>query len=211
MRSKMKVMREKMPKGIKRFAALLSLAALLPLLPVFVNSHACAAASTIAPSFTVNDEAEVRGVVQSVFEQLRSGRYGELYDLLPNASRSRLSRERFTSMLQRTRDMYELDRMEVGAVRTSGDLAVVDTVFYGRVLRPIASEGKIVAQQYLVREDGSWRVATGDRATIRRFLAANPRFAQKFPVRQPRIYLKRDGKWVDISALGAAAARRSRQ
>jgi hypothetical protein len=103
--------------------------------------------------------------------------------------------------------MYELDRMEVGAVRTSGDLAVVDTVFYGRVFQPIQSEGKIVAQQYLVREDGKWRVATGDRQTVKRFLAANPRFAQKFPIRQPRIYIKREGKWMDISALRAAARR----
>lgn len=158
-----------------------------------------------------SDESEVRGVVQSVFQQLKSGQYGDLYDLLPSASRARISRERFTNMLERTRNMYELDRMDIGAVRTSGDLAVVDTVFYGRVLQPIQSEGKIVAQQYLVREDGKWRVATGDRATVRRFLASNPRFGQKFPLRQPRIYIKRDGKWVDISALGRAAARRASQ
>jgi hypothetical protein len=151
----------------------------------------------------VSDEAEVRGVVQSVFEQLRSGQYGDLYDLLPNASRARISRERFMNMLQRTRNMYVLERMDIGAVRTSGDLAVVDTVFYGRVLQPIQSEGKIVAQQYLVREDGKWRVATGDRQTVKRFLAANPRFAQKFPVRQLRIYVKREGQWMDVSALKA--------
>jgi hypothetical protein len=189
----MKAMRSKMLTRVERYAALLAILVLL-----FISAARVEAAR--APS----DEAEVRGVVQSVFERLKSGQYGELYDLLPNASRARFTRERFTSMLQRTRNAYELDRLDIGAVRTSGDLAVVDTVFYGRVLQPFASEGKIVAQQYLVREDGKWRVATGDRATVRRFLAANPRFAQKFPIRQPHIYIKRDGQWVDVSALVAA-------
>jgi hypothetical protein len=70
---------------------------------------------------------------------------------------------------------------------------------YGSVSRPAQAEGKIVAQQYLVREGGRWRVATGDRATVRRFLAANPAFAKKFPIKGPRVYLKSGGRWVDIS------------
>jgi hypothetical protein len=149
----------------------------------------------------VQDNAEVRGVAQRIFQQLKSGDYNALYETLPTAQQRRISRERFTRSLSRTRDLYELDKLEIGAVRTSGDLAVVDTVMYGRVLRPIQSEGKIIAQQYLVREDGSWRVATGDRATVQKFLAANPTFARKFPLRQPRVYVKRDGRWVDVSSL----------
>jgi hypothetical protein len=199
MRLMMKVMKLKMWRRVKRYAAL---AGVLVLLSMSASLHAGARVAS--------DESEVRGVVQNVFEQLKSGQYGDLYDLLPNASRARISRERFTGMLQRTRHMYELERMDIGTVRTSGDLAVVDTVFYGRVLQPIQSEGKIVAQQYLVREDGRWRVATGDRTTVRRFLASNPRFAQKFPVRQPRIYIKREGQWVDITALAAGARRKNR-
>lgn len=153
------------------------------------------------------DDAEVRGVVNQVFQQLKSGDYGALYEVLPANSRSRISRERFTSMLERTRDMYELDRIEIGAVRTSGDIAVAETVMYGRVRRPIQSDAKIVAQQYLVREDGRWRVATGDRVTIRQFLKANPGFAKKFPIREPRAYVKRDGRWVDVTSLLKAAGR----
>jgi hypothetical protein len=156
-----------------------------------------------------SDEAEVRGVVQTIFEQLKTGQYGSLYDALPAASRARISRERFTTMLQRSSGTYKLERLEVGAVRVSGDIAAVDTVMYGSVERPIQAEGKIVAQQYLVREEGRWRVATGDRATVRRFLAANPAFAKKFPIREPRVYVKRDGRWVDLTnALKTANSRR---
>ncbi len=157
------------------------------------------------------DDREVRGVVERVFQQLKSGQYSALYDALPSNSQRHFSRERFTGMLERTRDMYELDRLEIGAVRTSGDIAVVDTVMYGRVHRPIESEGKIVAQQYLVRENGSWRVATGDRATIKQFLNSNPGFAKKFPIRQPRVYVKREGRWVDVSSLAKAAAQRRKK
>lgn len=164
---------------------------------------------TLAPvSARPSDEAEVRGLVQTVFEQLKSGSYGELYDVLPNASRSRISRERFVSLLRAAGGMYRLDRMEIGAVRVAGDIATVDTVMYGSVLRPAEAEGKIVAQQYLVREEGRWRVATGDRATVRRFLSAHPAFAKKFSIRDPRIYVKRDGRWVELTGALKAAGRR---
>ncbi|HEX8652448.1 MAG TPA: hypothetical protein VF708_16660 [Pyrinomonadaceae bacterium] len=157
---------------------------------------------------TASDEAEVRGVVEQVFNQLKSGQYEALYDALPADSRKRISRERFSSALRRTEDMYKLDRLEVGRVRVSGDHAVADTVMYGRLLRPVQSDGKIVAQQYLVREDGRWRVATGERATVRSFLSANPKFARKFPIREPRIYMKRDGRWVDVSKILKTAVRK---
>jgi hypothetical protein len=154
-----------------------------------------------------SEESEVRAVVQTIFEQLKAGQYGSLYDALPAASRARLSRERFTAMLERASGAYRLDRLEVGAVRVSGQIAAVDTVMYASVQRPIQAEGKIVAQQYLVREEGRWRVATGDRATVRRFLAANPGFAKKFPIRDPRVYVKREGRWVDLTATLKQARR----
>ena len=122
--------------------------------------------------------------------------YGSVYDSLPSSTRSRTSRDRFISALKRSQDRYILDRINIGAVRVSGNIAVADTELYGRLAKPFEAEGKIVVQQYLVREDGKWRVATGDTATIQRFLKANPAFARKFPIRQPRIYVKQDGKWV---------------
>ena len=143
-----------------------------------------------------SDEGDVRGVVQQVFQQLRSRDFGSVYDSLPSATRSRTSRDRFINALKRSQDRYTLDRINIGSVRVAGNVAVADTELYGRVAKPFEAEGKIVVQQYLVREDGKWRVATGDRATIQRFLKANPAFARKFPIRQPQIYVKQDGKWV---------------
>ncbi len=145
---------------------------------------------------SASEEAEVRRVVQQVFQQLQSKDYGAVYDSLPSATRTRTSRDRFISLLKRSQDRYVLDRLNVGAIRVSGNIAVADTELYGRVAKPFEAEGKIVVQQYVVREDGKWRVATGDTTTIQRFLKANPTFARKFPIRQPTIYVKQDGKWV---------------
>jgi hypothetical protein len=146
-----------------------------------------------------SDQADVRSTVQGVFEQLKAHNYGALYDLLPGSARTRMSRERFVSSLERAQGFYQLDRMDVGAIKVSGNLAVVDTVLYGRIVNPIQAEGKIVAQQYLVREEGKWRVATGDQATVRKIVAGNPGFGKGFKIRDPRIYMKQGDKWVEFN------------
>jgi len=146
-----------------------------------------------------SDQTEVRSTVQSVFDQLKAHNYSALYDLLPGSARQRMSRERFTGALERAQGFYQLDRMDVGAIKVAGNLAVVDTVLYGRVVNPIQAEGKIVAQQYLVREDGKWRVATGDQSTVKKFLASNPGFGKGFQIREPRIFVKQNDKWVEFN------------
>lgn len=146
-----------------------------------------------------SDASDVRSTVLSVFEQLKSKNYSGLYDLLPGSSRSRMSRDRFVSALQRAQDFYELDRLDIGAVKVSGNLAVVDTVLYGRVVAPIQAEGKIVVQQYLIREEGKWRVATGDQSAVKKFLAQNPAFGKGFKIRQPRVYVKQNNQWVEFN------------
>src|ERR1043165_5993282 len=149
-----------------------------------------------------SDVSDVRNTVQSVFEQLKSRNYSQLYDLLPDSSRNRLSRDRFVSALQRAQDFYQLDRLEIGAVKVNGNLAVVDTVLYGRIVAPIQAEGKIVVQQYLLRENGKWRVATGDQGAVRKFLNENPGFGKGFLFRPPRIYVKQNNKWVEFNPQG---------
>ena len=157
-----------------------------------------AVASSNVAVVKASDQSDVRNTVQSVFEQLKSQNYGALYDLLPGASRNRMSRDRFVSALQRAQGFYELDRLEIGAIKVAGNLAVVDTVLYGRVVNPIQAEGKIVVQQYLLREDGKWRVATGDQSSVKKFIAENPGF-KGFRIRQPRVYIKQNEKWLEFN------------
>ena len=155
----------------------------------------------------VANEAEARRALEAAFQMLRAGDYGGLYDALPSASRRRVTRARFVESLNRARGMYELERMEVSNVSAVGDLAAADTVIYGRALRPITADGKIVARQYLLREGGRWRVTTSDRQTVGPLLAAHPDFARRYPPREPRVFIRRDGKWVDISTLARSRRR----
>ena len=154
----------------------------------------------LTPSIAnASDQSDVRATVQSVFEQLKSHNYDSLYDLLPGSARNRMSRDRFVSALQRAQDFYQLDRMDIGATKVMGNLAVVDTVLYGRVTTPIQAEGKIVVQQYLLREEGKWRVATGDQSTVKKVLAANPGFSKGFRIQHPRVYVKQNDKWIEFN------------
>jgi len=153
-----------------------------------------AGVTNAAPS----DQSEVRSAVQRIFDQLKGGEYEALYDSLPSSTRARVPRDRFVKGLQGTRNMYQLQRIEIGIPRVAGNLAVVDTTMYAHMQQPFDGDGKLVVQQYLVREDGSWRVATGDRATIDRFLKSNPGFARKFPIKPTRAYVQQNGQWVEI-------------
>lgn len=154
----------------------------------------------LVPLTAHGSQAEVRTTVQGVFEQLKSHNYSALYDLLPASARSRMSRERFVGALQRAQGFYQLDRMDIGTVKVSANIAVVDTVLYGRIVNPIQAEGKIVAQQYLIREEGKWRVATGDQSTVKQFLASNPGFGKGFKIRSPQIFIKQNDRWVEFNA-----------
>jgi hypothetical protein len=170
-----------------------SLSSLFLILSLLLLCSATLAAAT--------DTAEVRNTVQRIFNDLKAGQYGELYDSLPSSSRGRVTRDRFVEELQRTRNLFQLERIEIGAVRVVGNLAVVDTVMYAHIAAPFDADGKLVVQQYLVREDGSWRVATGDRATID-LLKNNPAFGRNFQVKRPQAFIKKDGKWVAFSLRG---------
>jgi hypothetical protein len=145
-----------------------------------------------------SDESDVRNAVQHIFNQLKSGQYGSLYDSLPSSSRSRISRDRLVQGLQQSQSVFQLQRIEIGAVRVSGNLAVVDTIMYAHLTKPLNADGKLVVQQYLVREDGSWRVATGDNATINTFLKNNPSFGKKFPIKKPQAFINQNGKWIPV-------------
>src|SRR5437868_13913084 len=154
--------------------------------------------ATTAVLAAPSDQSEVRAAVQHIFDQLKNGQYEALYDALPASARTRISRERLVTGLQRTRDFYQLQRIEIGTVSVSGNLAVVDTTMFAHIAKPFDGDGKLVVQQYLIREDGKWKVATGDTATINRFLKSNPSFARRFPIKKPRAFVNQDGKWTEI-------------
>ena len=175
------------------FAAL-ALAALVP--------------AAAAPSRAQGAEAEVRAAVEQAFSRLRSGDYGGVYDALPAASQRRIARGRFVESLGRVRDSFTLDRLEIERVRVAGDVGVVDATVYATLRRPAEAEGKIVSRQYVVREGGTWRITTGDYSTVRPLLASRPAFARQYPPTAPRVYLKRDGRWVSLDALNGPRRRR---
>jgi len=152
----------------------------------------------VVAAVSPSDESDVRNAVQHIFNQLKSGQYGSLYDSLPSSSRAKISRERLVQGLERSKNLFQLQRIEIGAIRVSGNFAVADTVMFGHLLQPIEADGKLVVQQYLIREDGTWRVATGDNATINTFLKNNPSFARKFPIKKPQAFINRDGKWIPV-------------
>jgi hypothetical protein len=128
-----------------------------------------------------SDDADVRAAVQRSFQLLKDGQYSALYDALPSSAKKSITRQKFVQSMQQSRGLYRVDRMDIGTVKVSGNTATADTTMYGRVLKPQENDGKIVVRQRLVRESGVWHLAVNNTS--------------------PRIYVKRDGRWVDVTAL----------
>lgn len=144
---------------------------------------------------------EPRAVVQSFFTLLKAQKYSALYDYLPGEMQQRVTREKLTESLKRLGGFIILERMDIGRVQQKGDFAVIDTTFYGRLLRPFEmngqklQEGRVSVQQYLFKENGRWKIATSDSSTRAYFLKRHPEFKQGFQFTQPQFAFKQNGQW----------------
>jgi hypothetical protein len=108
-----------------------------------------------------------------------------------------------------------MERMEVGKVQEHGNLAVIDTTIYGRLVKPMKmqgeeiSEGRVSVQQYLIKEGKEWKVITADDRTRAYFLRENPNFARDFSLSSPRLAYKRNGEWQTLGQPTAVSPART--
>jgi hypothetical protein len=147
-----------------------------------------------------------KAAVQSFFNLLKAKDYGALYQFLPNQLQQQISRDQLVKSLSRLDEFIIIDRMAIGRVQEQGDLAVVDTTIFGRLKRPMEirgqkiDTGRVSVQQLLVKEDGTWRVATADGSTRAAFLKRHPDFSEKFQLSRPEFATKQNGKWTRLGA-----------
>lgn len=175
-----------------------SLPVLLVILALFCLPRCPAAAQSKQSAARGSDP---RAVVQSFFTLLKAGNYVALYDYLPAEVQQRVTRESLTESLKRLSGFIALERMDIGRVQQRGDFAVIDTTFYGRLLRPLEmngqkiQEGRVAVQQYLFKENGMWKLATSDSTTRAYFLKRHPEFKQGFQFTPPQFAFKQNGRW----------------
>ncbi len=148
--------------------------------------------------------ADARGAVQNFFTLLKAQKYAELHDFLPSQLQKQTTREQLAESLKRLDQFLTIQRLEIGRVQQRGDFAVVDTVIYGGLKRAVnvngeeVKEGRVSVQQYLLKEEGRWRITTADKRTTDFFLQRNPEFKQQFQLTQPQFALKQNGKWTPL-------------
>jgi len=144
----------------------------------------------------------VRDTIEHYFQLLKTGRYEKIYDLLPASTRSLSSRQDFASGLSRLAGLLRFEKIEIGRIDQKGTLAVAATTVYGTLSQPITlndrviSRGRIVSQHYLVKENGSWKVASVNEQTLRLFLKEHPSAWTLFPQYTTRFELLSEGQWV---------------
>ncbi|HQR34658.1 MAG TPA: NTF2-like N-terminal transpeptidase domain-containing protein [Blastocatellia bacterium] len=165
---------------------------------------ALAIASTFGLAQAQNKTGDARSAVQSFFSLLKTQKYTELHDFLPSQLQKQTTREQLAESLKRLDQFLTIQRMEIGRVQQRGDYAVVDTTIYGNLKRTMnmngeeVKEGRVSVQQYLLKEEGRWRITTADNRTRDFFLKRNPEFKQQFQLTQPQFALKQSGKWTPL-------------
>lgn len=147
------------------------------------------------------DEKAVRSAVQRFFSLLQRGRYRELHGLLPSSFRSQTTPEEVERSLRRLGEFIRIESLTIGEVRQEGETAVAETTITGRLVRQLPTRsngapavrpaagtrrGRVIAWQYLVREEGLWRVASADNRSQQLFFQRHPGIREKFAVPPPR-------------------------
>ncbi len=164
----------------------------------------CAAALAQNKTQPAANQSNVRSAVQSFFSLLKSQKYSELYDFLPSQLQSQTSREQLIASLTRLGAFLTVERMEIGRIQQKGDFAVVDTTIYGNLKRTmnlngeVVKEGRVSVQQYLLKENGRWKITTADNRTRDFFLKRNPEFKKQFQLSQPQFAFKQNGRWTPL-------------
>jgi hypothetical protein len=168
-------------------------------LPVFLLCFVFSCYPALAQNKQRSGDA--RATVQTFFSLLKSQRYSSLYEYLPSKLQEQITREQLIKSLKRLETYITIERMEIRRVQQDGDYAVIDTTIYGRLKKPVkldieeANEGRITVQQYLFKENNSWKIATADNRTRDYFLKRNPDFNKQFQFNLPRFEIKQDGQW----------------
>ncbi|HEX5081615.1 MAG TPA: hypothetical protein VFY40_06200 [Blastocatellia bacterium] len=154
-----------------------------------------------------NQPKDARSAVNKFFLLLKSRSYPALYEFLPSDLQRQITREQLALSLMRLDSFITIERMEVGRVQQRGDFAVVNTTIYGKLKKPVKvngveiSEGRVSAQQFLLRENGHWKVVTADNRTQSYFLKRNTEFSKQFHLAQPKFEFKQKDKWMVMGKL----------
>ena len=165
---------------------------------------ACLLALAAETRAAINDTKAVRGTLERYFILLKTGRYERVYDLLPLSAQSLTSRQEMVTGLSRLNDLLRFEKIEIGRIERKGDLAVAATAIYGTLIRPVSldgeaiSQGRITSQQYLIREQGGWKIGSINEATLRLFLKEHPTAGTLFAQQHTRFELLRSGQWVKM-------------
>ena len=164
----------------------------LKLLPCCLAIGLCLATAGHVHAQKTGGEKAVRATVQRFFSLLKTRQYQALYDFLPLQFQKQTTREQLTASLRRLDDFLVIEKMEVGRIQQRDDLAVVDTVIHGRLKRPVnvqgreIQQGRVSSQQYLIREEGKWKIATADNRSQQLFLQQHPEVKQYFQLTRPQ-------------------------
>lgn len=171
-----------------------------------VSAVLCLSLSLTATAQKSAAKESARSAVVKFFALLKAGKHAGLYQYLPNSMQQRTTREQLDQSLSRLQNFLIMDRIIIGKTQQSGEAAVVETTILGKLKRPLTldgttiSEGRVIAQQIMSKEDGQWKLITADNRTRDLFLKEHPDFKTKFRLTEPQLFFKQDGKWMPLDS-----------
>ena len=163
---------------------------------------ACLLVLAVETRAAIDETKAVRGTLERYFTLLKTGRYERVYDLLPLSAQGVTSRQEMAAGLSRLTELLRFEKIEIGRIEQKGGMAVAATAIYGTLAQPVTlngetiSQGRVTSQQYLIREQGRWKIASVNEVTLRLFLKEHPAAGTLFSQQYTRFELLRNGQWV---------------
>lgn len=147
--------------------------------------------------------SDPKAAVEDFFQVLKAEKYQAIYSYLPAEMHDEISVEGLKEVMRPLFSYLHLERMEVGRVQQKGNFAVIDTTIYGKLSAKLSKapangpqEAKIAVQQYLLKENGKWKIATSTNRSRAILIKKHPEFKKDFVFSPPRVFVRQNGQWV---------------
>ncbi|MBN2134111.1 MAG: hypothetical protein JW737_00120 [Acidobacteria bacterium] len=149
-------------------------------------------------------DEELLGEVQSAYAKystaLIMGEFKTAYDCLSSSQKKTTNYKLFVEANEKMSKVTNLKASQLSSLKMKGKYAAAKAVIYLDFIPEDKDKqvlnGKIETPVYFIKENGEWKIATGEEENMKIFLKQHPDAAKLMEPFKTQVYYKQKGIWI---------------